>query len=450
MVPASRIQDQIEPYAVEFERFDRAAGTAQPPWLRELRQRAFSSFSENGFPTTRDEAWRFTNVTPIARSAFVPAPAGAIEMTRARLDGLVPAIPGAVRLVLVNGRYAREISEVAAVPAGVTVRGLAEALAADPDGLAPHLGRVARFDRHAFGALNTAFLGDGIVVEIAAAQIVEEPIQIVYVSASADEPTVAHPRALVIAGEHSQSRIVETFVSLADGRHFTNSVSEFIVGPGAVVDHFRLELENRRAYHLGGTSARLARASVFSSFTGAFGGEIVRNDVVAVLDGEGADCTLNGVTIADGGALVDHHTEIDHATAHCTSHEVYKSILGGAARGVFNGKIRVRPDAQKTDARQTNKTLLLSDDAQVNTKPELQILANDVKCTHGATVGRLNEEQWFYLRARGIGREEARAMLITAFAGEVVTRIGPPGVREAVEGLLSSRLGRMDLGGAQS
>jgi Fe-S cluster assembly protein SufD len=244
-------------------------------------------------------------------------------------------------------------------------------------------------------------------------------------------------------------RVVETFVSLDQERHFTNAVTEIVVGPGAVVNHYRLELENRHAYHLGGTHAHLHRSSTFSSHAIVAGGEIVRNDVVAVLAGEGADCTLNGVYLADGGALVDNHTEIDHAVPHCTSHEVYRGILGGHARGVFNGKIRVRPDAQKTDAKQTNKTLLLSDEAQINTKPELEIFANDVKCTHGATVGRLSDEQWFYLRARGIGRDQARAILVRAFAGDVVDTIGHPGIRARVERLLASRLTEMDVGGAR-
>ena len=450
MVPASLVKENVGPYVVQFERFDREAGVVQPPWLRELRERAISTFNELGFPTTRDEQWRFTNVAPIARAFFAPASESGSLVTRDRLSAAGVEAPQATRLVIVNGRFDAALSDAAALPDGVTALGLRDSLTADPERLSQYLGRLAPFDQHAFRALNTAFLDDGVVVEIAAGRVIEEPIEILHVSAVDGVPGVAHPRALVIAGEQSQVRIVETYVSLDQERHFTNAVTEILVGAGAVVSHCCLELENRQAYHLGGIHAHLQRSSTFSSCVFVAGGEIVRNDVVAVLADEGADCTLNGVYLADGGTLVDNHTEIDHATPHCTSHELYRGIVGGHARGVFNGKIRVRPDAQKTDAKQTNKTLLLSDEAQINTKPELEIFANDVKCTHGATVGRLSDDQWFYLRARGIGRDQARSMLVRAFAGDVVDAIGHPGIRARVERLLTSRLAEMDGGGATS
>jgi Fe-S cluster assembly protein SufD len=279
-------------------------------------------------------------------------------------------------------------------------------------------------------------------------RVVDDPIEIVYVSLPGDVPAVSHPRALIIAGERSEVRLIETFLSADRERHFTNAVAEIVAGPGAVVEHARVGLENARAYHLGGTHVELARDSRYLSHVVALGGELVRHDVVAVLAGEGSHAALNGVTVAGGDALVDHHTELDHAAPHGSSHQVYKHVLADRVRGVFNGRIRVRPGAQKPHAKQTNRPLLLSADAAIHTKPELEIFANDVRCTHGATVGRINEEQWFYLRARGIGWGEARRMLIRAFAAEAVDRIGSAAIRERIEQAIAARLEQLDRGEA--
>jgi FeS assembly protein SufD len=253
--------------------------------------------------------------------------------------------------------------------------------------------------------------------------IVEEPISVVFVSTSPGTAQVTYARVLVVAGDNSQARIVETYVGPPGHEYFTNAVTEVVVGPGAVIDHYKVERESRRGFHLAGMHVDVARAGVFSSHSTSFGGMLVRNEVVAVLGGEGADCTLNGLYLANGRRHVDNRTTIDHAKPHFGSHELYKGVLGGHARAVFNGRIVVRPDAQKTDAKQTNKALLLSDEAQINTKPQLEICANDVKCTHGAAVGQLDEDAVFYLRARGLDRQQARDMLIHAFASDVLDRI---------------------------
>jgi Fe-S cluster assembly protein SufD len=245
---------------------------------------------------------------------------------------------------------------------------------------------------------------------------------------------------LVLVGRNSQARVIETFAGIGPSRGFTNAVTEIVVGAGAVVDHYRLQRESESAFHIGHTQFQLGRSSTSSSHNVAFGGLIARHDAVAVLGDEGANCTLNGLYLADGVRLIDNHTEIDHAMPHGTSHEIYKGILDGRARGVFNGRIRVRPDAQKTDAKQTNKTLLLSDDAQVNTKPQLEIFANDVKCTHGATVGQLSEEALFYLRTRGIGLDDARSLLVRAFATDVTGKIALEPVRTELDRLLAAKL----------
>jgi Fe-S cluster assembly protein SufD len=440
---ATPIGAHLGPYVGSFERLERERGAADPAWLRALRRTAIGNFASLGFPGPRDEEWRFTNVSPIVETAFVAARDGAARLTRQRLAALGVAEVGRIQLVVVNGRYARELSDTTAPPVGVTIGSLADAIAAGPDHVGSHLGRYASTEQHAFRALNTSLIADGAFVEILPSAVVEEPIHLVFVSTAEPAPSVSHPRALVLVGENSQVRIVETFLGLDDDRYFTNAVSEIVTGPGAVVEHYRLQREGRRAFHMGSTCLQLGRNTAFTSHAVALGGEIVRHDVVATLAAEGSECVLNGVYLAGGESLVANHTEIDHAMPHCSSREVYKGILAGKARGVFNGKIRVRPDAQKTDAKQTNKTLLLSDEAQINTKPQLEILANDVKCTHGATVGQLNEEALFYLRTRGIGLEDARSLLIQAFTGEVVERMALAKVRGQVEQWLAARLAEL-------
>jgi Fe-S cluster assembly protein SufD len=440
---ATPVRSHIDPYVSAFERLERERAGADPSWLRVLRRAAIEKFSSLGFPGSRDEEWRFTNIGPIVETRFAAATDGVSRLTRQKLGALGVDDIGPVQLVVVNGRYVRELSAATGLPAGVNAGGLGDAIKAEPKRVGSHLGRYASIGQHAFRALNTSLVVDGAFVEIPPNTVVEEPIHLVFVSTTEAAPTCSHPRALVLVGENGQARIVETFLGLDDERYFTNAVSEIAAAPGAVVDHYRLQREAPRAFHVGSTCLHLGRSTSFTSHAVALGGEIARHDVVATLAAEGSECVLNGVYLAGGESLVANHTEIDHATPHCSSREVYKGILAGRARGVFNGKIRVRPGAQKTDAKQTNKTLLLSDEAQINTKPQLEILANDVKCTHGATVGQLNQEALFYLRARGIGLEEARTLLIRAFTGEVTGRMALTSAREQVDRLITARLAEL-------
>jgi Fe-S cluster assembly protein SufD len=422
-------------YLSAFERLD-SGRSHEPAWLRATRRAGAGAFERLGFPTTRDEEWRFTNVAPIAETAFAPAPPSAVSRADAQRF-TIPGIDGPV-LVFVDGRYAAALSAVAGT--GVTVTSLADALERDPSRLEPHLGRHVTFTDRAFAALNTALFEDGAFVAVPDNLVVEQPIQILFLSTATATPAASHPRALVLAGRNSQVKVIETFAALGASRGLTNAVTEVVVGPGAVVDHYRLQRESETAFHIGHTQFQLGRSSTSSSHALAFGGLIARHEAVAVLADEGAECTLNGLYLADGVRLIDNHTEIDHAMPHGSSHEVYKGILDGRARGVFNGRIRVRPDAQKTDAKQTNKTLLLSDNAQVNTKPQLEIFANDVKCTHGATVGQLSEDALFYLRTRGIGADDARSLLVRAFATDVTSRITLEPVRVELDRLLAAKL----------
>jgi len=431
------VAERQEPFVAAYERLKTSAPSG-PAWLRDAREAAMRQFSEHGFPTTRHEDWRFTNISPIVETAFAATP---LTPTMAQVAPHVLAEARPYVAVIAGGRFSPELSSHEDTPKGVWVGSLAQALVTLPDRLEPALGRIATGD-HPFAWLNTGLFEDGVLVHVPADTVVEVPIQIHVASDAASDPTVSHPRVLVMAGENSQVTILETYGGPEGQRYFTNAVTEVLVAPGAVVHHVKVQRESRKAFHIAGTFARLGRGSVFASHNISLGGGIVRNDISAVLDGEGGEATLNGLYLADGDRLVDNHTVIDHAKAHCPSHELYKGVLGGKARAVFNGKIFVRQDAQKTNAKQTNKALLLSDDAQINTKPQLEIFADDVKCTHGAAIGQLDEDALFYLRARGISRLDARDLLIRAFAGEVLLQVKPASLYERLEALMLDALPR--------
>jgi len=432
----------LESYAAEAERIDAGRRANDPGWLTRVRRHAIERFQSLGFPTTRDEEWRFTSVAPIADRQFRIAANGASTLVAADLAPFrLPGDPVA-ELVFVNGRYVAAASRVRKLPDGVVVESLAKALVDRPGDVEAHVTRVASVDRQAFTALNTAFLTDGAFVLVPASTAVDRPIHLVFVSVGEGHPTMAHPRVLVVAGARSEASIVESYVSLGADGYFTNTVTEIAAGQNATLNHYKLQRESAGSYHIGAMHVHAARDANVASHAVSFGGSLVRNDVVAVLDGEGIDCTLDGLYLGDGRRLVDNHTTIDHVKPHCGSREVYKGILADHARAVFNGKIIVRPDAQKTDAKQTNKALLLSEDAQINTKPQLEIFANDVKCTHGAAVGQMDDEAIFYLRTRGLSHEEARNLLVHAFAGDVLNRMPLAALRDHVEAVLLRQLPR--------
>jgi Fe-S cluster assembly protein SufD len=410
------------------------------PWLRRLREAARERFEELGFPTTHVEAWKYTSVAPIARTAFQPAPevpAGAIaeKLARAPLADL-----DAPRIVVVNGRFAAEVSTAFSLLEGVQVGSLAGAVEAEPEALQPYLGSQARYDQHAFVALNTACLADGVVVRIPTGRVLEVPLYLLHVTAADGQPTAWHPRTLVLAGRDSQARIIEGYLGLNGGVSFSNAVTEAVLDEGAVLDYTKLEAEGERAFHFGALHVRQARASSFASHSISLGGRLVRNEIGVVLAGEGAEATLNGLYLAGGERHVDNYTTLDHAQPHCPSRELYKGILDGKAHAVFHGRIIVRQEAQKTDAIQRNKNLLLSGDAVIDTKPQLEIYADDVRCTHGATVGQVDPEAVFYLRSRGIAREEARSLLTFAFASEMIDRLPVEALRDRLREAVRARL----------
>ena len=429
---------QVAHYAAEFRR-SVEQGAAQPRWVGQARESAIAQFERLGFPTTRLEQWRFTSVAPIAERTFALAKDGAGTGGASQLQPLSAPI---VHAVCVNGRFAPHLSRVDGLPKGVQVLGLEAAIALHPTVIEPFLAKLSLTQTNAFTSLNTAFLRDGVVLIIPARTVIDQPIEATFASVSETGGSVSHPRFLIVAGEASQATVIERYVGT--GAAFTNAVGEVWLGANAIVDHYKLQEEPADSFHIASMFVHCAHGGTFSSHSLTFGAAIARNDVIATLDGEGINCTLNGLYVGRGTQLIDNHTTIDHAMPHCDSHEVYKGVLGDRARGVFNGKIVVRPDAQKTNAKQTNKALLLSDDANINSKPELEIFANDVKCTHGAAIGQLDDAAMFYLRSRGLGVSESRAMLVHAFAGDILNRVTVAPVREHLEAILTTRLPHVD------
>ena len=436
----TQVANALDRYLDELARADAAWPAGAPAWLKQTRADASGRFQSLGFPTTDDEEWRFTSVAPIAEARFALATDGRAALGSADLAPFRLTDLASTELVFVNGRYAADLSSVRPLPRGVRIESLASALATHAGEVEPYLTRVAAFERQPFTALNSALFADGAFVHVAATVALDAPIHVLFVSTADGAPTMAHPRVLVVGGESSQASIVESYVGPRGDRYFTNAVTEVVVSENASVDHYKLQHESLNAYHIGAMHVIGRRNARFQSHSVSFGGSLVRNDVIAVLDGEGIDCTLNGLYLGDGRRLVDNHTIIDHAKPHCGSREIYKGILADHARAVFNGKIIVRPDAQKTDAKQTNKALLLSEDAQINTKPQLEIFANDVKCTHGAAVGQMDDDAIFYLRTRGLSLDEARNLLVHAFAGEVLNRIPAEALRQRLEAMLLRQL----------
>jgi Fe-S cluster assembly protein SufD len=428
------VRPDTDLYRASFARFEKELAPHSPPALRRLHKAAIARFDALGFPTPRHEDWKFTSLAPLLRVPFRLAEPGCEGVTAAALRPFT--FRDSLQLVFVNGFYAPELSSLSARPPGVIATSLAAAVRDHPAKVEPHLARYARYEDQVFTALNTAFLRDGAFLFLPKGTVVEKPIHLVFVATAATEPTVAHPRNLIVAGTNSQATLVESYVGLDAEVYFTNAVTEVAAGDGAVLDHYKVQRESTAAFHVATLQVHQDRSSNFASHYLGLGGALVRNEVRALLGAEGCECTLNGLYLATGRQHLDNHTVIDHARPHCASHELYKGILDGQARGVFNGKIFVRPDAQKTDAKQTNQTLLLSEDAVINTKPQLEIFADDVKCTHGATVGQLREDAVFYLRSRGIGREAARSLLTFAFANDIISRVRVEPIREQLEALL--------------
>jgi Fe-S cluster assembly protein SufD len=421
-----------------YERFEKQQRNGGA-WIEQRRRRAIERFAEAGFPGKSEEEWRFTNIAPIVNTAFAPAEHASVA--RDDIEHLSFAREAAAELVFVNGFFARELSSVRDLPQGVQVSSLAEALANGNAALEAHLAQHADIEKNPFVALNTGFIGDGACIRVVKGAIVKKPIHLIFVSTPAAEAAVSHPRVLVLAEDEAEATVVETYAAARDGVYFTNAVTEVVQGRNSRIDHYKLQQESLQAYHVATMQVQLDRASLFTAHSASIGSAITRNDLNAVLGGEEASATLNGLVLIGGNQHVDNHTLLDHAKPHCPSHELYKHVLSGTASGVFRGKILVRQDAQKTDSKQTSRSLLLSDTAIMNSQPALEIYADDVKCTHGSTTGPLSEEMLFYLRQRGVGIQAAKHLLTYAFAADITRRIAVEPVRRRLEDFMAAQHG---------
>src|ERR1017187_3722317 len=428
----------IGPFLETFSRFESAL---QPSWLLPLRRAGIACFAELGFPTLQDEDWRFTNVAPLARLPLQPVaePANDAAAKAALGKYIFAQLPGA-RLVFVNGQYSMALSSVHGLPDGVRVSNLAAALVADSEFIKRQFSLHALTNDNAFAALNQAFFTDGGFVQVPAGVSVAEPIQFIFISTAKHGGETIQPRNLIVAGADSKATVIESYISTDNVAYFTNPITEIVAGDNAALEHVKFQDEADAAFHLATIAAQLGRASNVSVHSFALGAKLSRTNIRAKLAGEGLECILNGLYLTRGEQLADHHMIVEHAQPHCASHEYFNGILDDKSKGVFHGRIYVHPIAQKTDAKQTNKNLLLSDDASATTKPQLEIYADDVKCTHGATIGQLNNESSFYLRTRGIDTNMARQMLIHAFAGEIIERIQCESAREVIDKLVWARL----------
>jgi Fe-S cluster assembly protein SufD len=430
----------VETYLQSFTEFEQRCSGQDLPWLRRLRENAFARFCETGFPTPHDEDWRFTNVSAIARTAFSLV----TEERRTRLSDadLSPWRVGAgwVQLVFVDGRFSSRLSRLETLPGEITVLALKEAMATGPAAFAAHFGHYLDILRDPFCALNTAFAEDGAFIRVGRAVSLEVPIHLLFVSTAAVTPRMIHPRNLLLFEPESEATVIEEYVSLGSGTVLCNAATELVAGESSNVSHYMIEREHQEAFNISTLRIQQERSANVASHSLLLGGGLVRNNVHPVLAGEGGECLINGLFVGEDRQHLDNYMHVEHASPHCNSRQFYNGILDGHSHGVFHGRIVVHKDAQKSDAKQTNRNLLLSDDAQIDTKPQLEIYADDVKCTHGATIGQIDENALFYLRSRAIDETTARRLLLMAFAGECLGRMKPGPARTHAEGLIQAHL----------
>jgi Fe-S cluster assembly protein SufD len=434
----SQLTTPQEEFLARFSRVEAEAQQRGPAWLREVRRDGLERFRQVGFPSGREEEWKNTSLEPIRQTRFVPAAARRVAADElpgiARLDEVGP------RLVFVDGRYAAQLSTVDALPAGAWIGSLEHALEQIPERVRGELTRRSIESMTAFRALNSGLAADGALVLVPQGAQLERPIQVIHAATADGEPSATHPRTLVIAGRSSRLVLIESYVGLGAAPYLTNAVTDVGLAADASVEHYRVQLEGEQSYHVSSVEIRQAADSRYRSCNLDLGGRLARHDLRNVLEGVGAESRVDGLYLTRGRQHVDNHTVIEHAEPHCASRELFKGILAGRSRSVFNGRIIVRQRAQQTDAKQSNPNLLLSGNALAHTRPQLEIYADDVKCTHGATIGRLDDDAVFYLRSRAIPEPLARRLLIRAFAGEVLDRIDPPSLKQLIEQQVDARL----------
>ncbi len=430
----------IDRYVADYKRFSDNGAAGAPGWLTKRRADAIARFATLGFPSSRDEAWRFTNVAPLVGQAFAPVRVSTTELSSGDLESLAFGPVGGNRLVFVNGRHRADLSMLDGLPSGVVARSLAETTAQGSGEIEEHLGKYTDASENPFTVLSTAFLSDGAFVYVPQSVEMDNPLLVVHITTSDADKCVSHPRNLFVVGPGAAAVVVEQYLSIGEPSAWTNAVTEVVLEENARLDAYRIQYESERAYHTATTQAYQQRDSNFSLTTVVLGSALSRHDINVVLDGPGAECTLYGLSQLRGTQHVDHHTAIDHAQPHCNSWEFFNGIYDDRSRGVFTGRIIVRPGAQRTDSKQTSNSLLLSEQARADSQPQLEIYANDVKCTHGATLGPIDERSLFYLQSRGLTAEEARNVLTYGFGAEILGKIKQDDVRERLDALIRTRL----------
>ena len=445
----SRVQTRDDRYLSDFRALQKSREGREPSWLSRKRADAFDRFAELGFPTARrgNERWKYTSVAPIAAAEF--SHSTAVEprtVDAAALDGRLPGGDGWTTLAFLDGLYSPSLSTAPAGLDGVRISNLGDGLG---EAAEEHLGRYASVEEDGFTALNTAFVSDGAILSVEAEASLDKPVHLAHLSMDDGSPAASYPRNLVVAGRNSRSTIVETYLSLSPGRSLTNTVTEIVLEEGAQVDHYRLLLNAAGAFHVGATRVHQSGDSSFTSASLTRGAALARHDLLVTLDAPGAYCSLNGLYVTSGKEHVDNFINIDHAKPNTTSRLYYKGILDGSSRAVFGGTVLVRRDAQKADAQQSDKNLLLSDDAEVDSKPSLLIYADDVQCGHGATAGHIDQDTLFYMMSRGLDRRTASALLVRGFAGEIIDRVQPEPLRDFLDGPFLDVLSGSQIGGGR-
>jgi Fe-S cluster assembly protein SufD len=408
----------------------------EPDWLARRRRTALATLAEAGFPTTKDARWKYTDVAAVAKTPYTPVTDDA--PTPAKLPALTRPVGDGARIVMINGRLHEDLSRLDALPPGLRIRALATAA---PEHEATLAAVADRYADNAFTALNTVLFDDGVAIEVADGTVLDEPIEIHHVSVPGNEPLMETPRVLVTLGRTAQARLVQTFTTAGDAPHMTVPVTEIALGDGANLDHVIIQDQGHRdAVHMATLEVHQGRDATYHNLNAALGGRLARTDLTTVFTGPGGQCDLDGLFMTDGSQHVDNHTAIDHRVPHCTSRQLYKGVLDGTSRGVFHGKVDIRKDAQKSDADQHNPNLILSKGALVDSTPALEINADDVKATHGSTIGQLDRDAVFYMRSRGLPEDAARGLLVYGFAKEIVDRVRVDAVRRRLDDAILARL----------
>jgi Fe-S cluster assembly protein SufD len=432
-------------YLNKFDSFEKQLNGQSKTFLHEIRKDALKQLSGLDFPTNRNEEWKYTDVSPILKHEFMPTvKSGSLQLTKEQIRKYLFSKFDYYLAVFVNGIFSEELSEIKNLPSGIIIGGLNKISKENQKLIEKYIGNISKID-NAFNALNATYSVDGLVVIVPDGKIVDKPIQALYLNFSGDNLVLSVPRNLIVAGKNSQVSIISNYRGIGEEKYFSNIITEIIVDEYGIVNYHKVQNEFDESFHIEKVQAHQERNSIFNHYNINFGGEIVRNDINTLHKGENIETHYYGLYLAHGKQHIDNHTFIDHAKPNCMSNELYKGILDDNSRGVFNGKIIVRQDAQKTNAYQQNKTILLSRTATIDTKPQLEIFADDVKCSHGATVGHLDDVSEFYIRSRGVPQELAKSMLIRAFANDVIETIKIEQLKEQINHMIFEHLHRVEI-----